>query len=112
MTQEQRVELLPELRVVDNLQDNLKAHATPDGQLANDTVASIANIDGNVTSNSDLTVKQDLSEEQLEAVTGGFNAVAAMADLGYVTLSVASLGLLPTLDAAMKTGLWKSCNNA
>ena len=34
MTQEQRFELLPELRVDANRQDNLKALEKPDGQLA------------------------------------------------------------------------------
>ena len=102
MTQEQRFELLPELRVDPNLQDNLKALEKPDGQLASDDVASIANTDSNVTSNSDLTVKQDLSEEQLDAVNGGFNAVEAMANLGDVTLRVVSF-----FDAAIKTDFWQ-----
>lgn len=96
MTQEPLAELLAQFQEDAKLQDNLKALAAPDRQLANDDGALIAKETGFVISSSDLAKTQELTEEQLQAVTGGDAAHA----FAYGWLSAATLGILPAIDGA------------
>ena len=96
MSKEQLKAFSEKVKADSSLQEKLKAVATPDGQIAiNDTI-SIAKEAGFEISASDLAEKEDLTEEQLEAITGGDNAHA----FAYGWFSAATLGLLPAIDAA------------
>ena len=106
-------ELLAQSPVNEKLQDKLKAVATPDGQIAANNAISISKEAGFVISASDLAVKEDLSDEQLEAVTGGHSNVSTMAETGYIFTSIGTLGALPIVDVVTNGGeLWKRCTNA
>ena len=96
MTREPLAELLAQFQEDEKLQDKLKAVATPDGQIAVNGALSIAKEAGFVISSSDLAKTQELTEEQLQAVTGGDAAHA----FAYGWLSAATLGILPAIDGA------------
>ena len=113
MTQEQLKAFTEKVKADSSLQQKLKAVATPDGQIAANNAISISTEAGFVISASDLAVKEDLSDEQLEAVTGGNRNVSTMAEVGYITCSIGTLGALPILDELTTGGiLWKRCSNA
>ena len=74
MTEEQLKVFSEKVKAVTSLQEKLKAVGTPDGQIAINDAIPIAKEAGFEISASDLAVKEDLTEEQPEAVTWGNKA--------------------------------------
>ena len=97
MSEEQLKAFSEKVKADSSLQEKLKAVATSDGQIAINDAISIAKEAGFEVSASDLAVKKDLTEEQLEAVTGGNE----LGQVAYGWISTATLGLLPLVDGVM-----------
>ena len=102
--------LLAQFQENEKLQDKLKAVATPDGQIAINDAISIAKEAGFEISASDLAVKEDLTEEQLEAVTGGNNA-GLFGLIAYGVAAPLTQGLSLAMDAEDGFSLFRALNH-
>ena len=106
MSEEQLKAFSEKVKADSSLQEKLKAVATSDGQIAINDAISIAKEAGFEISAVDLAEKQDLTEEQLEAVTGG-NVGGAFEAMGFGFASILSVGLLPFYDECTGSNIWK-----
>ena len=106
MSKEQLKAFSEKVKSDSSLQEKLKAVATPDGQIAFNDVIKIAKEAGFVITASDLAVKEGLTEEQLEAVTGG-KGLATLERTGYGLANIGTLGFLALFDQATGSKIWK-----